>query len=167
MISILQIWRALLKKTMSQIDSKFSQANINENDSKFKSKFDSKFLNEGGNGEVFEATDKTNGLKYAIKKINQKESGNVEREKKIKDCDHPNVVKYIDSWEEGDYLYIQMELCDRENLAVWLLKNDKAVREAQFLSIYKQIVRAVKYLHSKGFIHRDLKVNININKFSV
>lgn len=85
----------------------------------------------------------------------------MEREKKIKDCDHPNVVKYIDSWEEGDHLYIQMELCQKDNLAVWLLKNDKAAREAQFLSIFKQIVSAVKYLHSKGFIHRDLKVIIN------
>lgn len=154
---------------MSKNLSKISQANISENKSKFESKFDSKFLAEGGNGEVFEATEKGSGKKFAIKKmiLTKESSKQFEREKKFKYLDHPNIVRYYDSWDDGKYQYIQMELCKRDNLADWLKKSDETTRKAQYISIFLQIVRAVKHLHSIGFMHRDLKVNIKfIKKFS-
>lgn len=33
---------------------------------------------------------------------------------------HPNVLAYIDSWEEDEALYIQTELCESGNLAQFL-----------------------------------------------
>lgn len=33
---------------------------------------------------------------------------------------HPNVLAYIDSWEEEDILYIQTELCELGNYATFL-----------------------------------------------
>lgn len=33
---------------------------------------------------------------------------------------HPNTLAYIDSWEEGDVLFIQTELCESGNLARFL-----------------------------------------------
>lgn len=33
---------------------------------------------------------------------------------------HPNVLKYIDSWEQDDVLFIQTELCELGDLAKFL-----------------------------------------------
>lgn len=65
------------------------------------------------------------------------------------------------------YLYIQMQLCRKQSLKDWLFESNKMVRDNESLAIFKQIVEAVEYVHLKGLIHRDLKVNIliKLNEF--
>ncbi|XP_020834728.1 eukaryotic translation initiation factor 2-alpha kinase 3 [Phascolarctos cinereus] len=57
------------------------------------------------------------------------------------------------------YLYIQMQLCRKENLKDWM--NQRCALEererAMCLHIFLQIAEAVEFLHSKGLMHRDLK----------
>ncbi|XP_013872530.1 eukaryotic translation initiation factor 2-alpha kinase 3 [Austrofundulus limnaeus] len=57
------------------------------------------------------------------------------------------------------YLYIQMQLCRKENLKDWM--GQRCLREqrelSQCLDIFLQIAEAVDFLHSKGLMHRDLK----------
>ncbi|XP_045440150.1 eukaryotic translation initiation factor 2-alpha kinase 3 isoform X5 [Pipistrellus kuhlii] len=57
------------------------------------------------------------------------------------------------------YLYIQMQLCRKENLKDWM--NSRCSMEergwATCLHIFLQIAEAVEFLHSKGLMHRDLK----------
>ncbi|XP_074847776.1 eukaryotic translation initiation factor 2-alpha kinase 3 isoform X2 [Carettochelys insculpta] len=57
------------------------------------------------------------------------------------------------------YLYIQMQLCRKENLKDWM--NRRCTIEererAECLQIFLQIAEAVQFLHSKGLMHRDLK----------
>ncbi|XP_073337786.1 interferon-induced, double-stranded RNA-activated protein kinase isoform X2 [Pagrus major] len=77
---------------------------------------------------------------------------------------------YSSSQSTGDssvkYLYIQMELCDTKTLRVWIDEKNiqnvkKSLRDSKrredSLTIAKQIVRGVEYIHSKNLIHRDLK----------
>lgn len=55
------------------------------------------------------------------------------------------------------FLYIQMQLCQRQSLREWLKM--QPVRDYfHVLHIFHQIVDAVEYIHLQGLIHRDLKV---------
>ncbi len=56
------------------------------------------------------------------------------------------------------YLYIQMELCEKESLKEWLCNNPLNRDRQIVLDIFHQIVSAVDYVHDSGLMHRDLKV---------
>ena len=59
------------------------------------------------------------------------------------------------------FIYIQMELCQRETLRHWLdIYKDEKRERIQILSIFDQILHAISYIHSQELIHRDLKVFI-------
>lgn len=54
------------------------------------------------------------------------------------------------------YLFIQMQLCQRESLKDWLKANHE--RDHVFcLTVFEQILCAVEYFHGRGLMHRDLK----------
>ncbi|KAM9842412.1 eukaryotic translation initiation factor 2-alpha kinase 3 isoform 1-T2 [Aulostomus maculatus] len=57
------------------------------------------------------------------------------------------------------YLYIQMQLCRKENLKDWMAQRclPEQREHSQCLDIFLQIAEAVDFLHSKGLMHRDLK----------
>lgn len=57
------------------------------------------------------------------------------------------------------YLYIQMQLCRKENLKDWMAQRCLLEQREhnQCLDIFLQIADAVDFLHSKGLMHRDLK----------
>ncbi|XP_072042264.1 eukaryotic translation initiation factor 2-alpha kinase 3-like [Amphiura filiformis] len=55
------------------------------------------------------------------------------------------------------YLYIQMQLCQKETLKDWLSSNTLSRDRTRLLHIFDQILEAVHYVHGCGMIHRDLK----------
>ena len=64
-----------------------------------------------------------------------------------------------DNWtEEGDYLFIAMQLCS-STLADYLEQNPRIRDRKEMLELFGQIVDAVSFVHSRDMIHRDLKVN--------
>lgn len=71
-----------------------------------------------------------------------------------------NTVGQLQPSSPKVYLYIQMQLCRKENLKDWM--NRRCSLEDRehgvCLHIFLQIAEAVEFLHSKGLMHRDLKV---------
>lgn len=70
-----------------------------------------------------------------------------------------NTVDRLQPSSPKVYLYIQMQLCRKENLKDWMSRRcsmeDREHRVC--LHIFLQIAEAVQFLHSKGLMHRDLK----------
>ncbi|KAG6880196.1 hypothetical protein C0992_003860 [Termitomyces sp. T32_za158] len=73
---------------------------------------------------------------------------------------HPNVLGYIDSWEENDALYIQTELCTSGNLRQFLETFGNAYRKLSEDRVWKILVdlsNGLRFVHDAGVIHLDLK----------
>lgn len=70
-----------------------------------------------------------------------------------------NTAEKLNPGSPKVYLYIQMQLCRKENLKDWMearcTLEDRP--RAESLHIFLQIAEAVQFLHSKGLMHRDLK----------
>ena len=76
----------------------------------------------------------------------------------LKDVNHPNIIKLIDVKETLKHIYIITEYCNGGNLKEYLNKYKKLSEEiVQY--IMKQVIEAMKYLHNKKIMHRNLKLN--------
>ncbi|RHZ46545.1 hypothetical protein Glove_615g24 [Diversispora epigaea] len=121
-------------------------------------------LGEGGFGKCYEAK-KGNGQVFAIKvlsklKLRGKESTKerITNEIKIhKAMNHPNIVSFYDYFEDINFVYIVMELCENKTLADMLRKR-RFLTEAEVRYYMLQILDACNYMHQNMMIHRDLKL---------
>ena len=121
------------------------------------------FLGEGGFARCFQMKDDT-GRTFAAKTVakasikNEKTKTKLLSEIKIhKSMSHPNIVEFIDCFEDDVNVYILLEICPNQSL-MDLLKNRKILTEAEARYFMVQIVGAVKYLHRRKVVHRDLKL---------
>lgn len=73
--------------------------------------------------------------------------------------DHENIVHLIETFETADSLYLVMEYVPGVNLDEHLQQRpNRALSENEARKIFRQIVAAVDYCHSRWVVHRDLKV---------
>jgi serine/threonine protein kinase len=73
--------------------------------------------------------------------------------------DHPNIVRLEEVYESQSEIYLVQELCLGGELFDRLDEQpDYHYTEAECARLVKQMLNAVRYLHSKGIIHRDLKL---------
>ncbi|KAI0829716.1 hypothetical protein BC628DRAFT_1487315 [Trametes gibbosa] len=73
---------------------------------------------------------------------------------------HPNILGYIDSWEEDETLYIHTELCELGNFAHFLWEYGRAfsrLDEARVWKIMAELSAGLRFIHDAGTIHLDLK----------
>ncbi|XP_013360476.1 PREDICTED: wee1-like protein kinase 2 [Chinchilla lanigera] len=73
---------------------------------------------------------------------------------------HPHVVRYYSSWAENDYVIIQNEYCNGGSLQAAVSENMKSgnhFQEPTLRDILLQISLGLKYIHSSGMVHLDIK----------
>jgi serine/threonine protein kinase len=69
---------------------------------------------------------------------------------------HPYIIKLIDVLEDDKTFFIIMEYLDGRDLFEFINRN--FMNEVKSKKILYCIFRAVKYLHTFGIVHRDLKL---------
>ena len=73
-------------------------------------------------------------------------------------CQHNNIVKLLDLFENSDYYYVVMEYMSGSDMFDFLQKRNFCLSEELVKTQLIQLILAVKYLHSFGIVHRDLKL---------
>ena len=105
--------------------------------------------------------EKTPHKLYAIKSINIRKISKNNFDELIKEVDiissldHPNIIKFYETYNDQFYFHIVMELCRGKDLLSRIYKNK--MDEKIICFIIMKILHSISYCHSKGIIHRDLK----------
>jgi len=78
---------------------------------------------------------------------------------------HKNVIRLYDTFIADSYLLLVIELCGGSDLLSYVRKRRK-LAEPVAKTVFKQIIDGISYCHSKGIVHRDIKLdNILLNEY--
>jgi eukaryotic-like serine/threonine-protein kinase len=120
-------------------------------------------LGAGGMADVFLAEDQQLGRKVALKLMYRRFSedpGFVERFRREAQAaaglQHPNVVSVYDRGSYDDTYYIAMEYLPGRSLKQ-LIRQEAPLDPVRAINITLQILKAARFAHRRGVIHRDLK----------
>ena len=119
----------------------------------------------GSYGSVFQVKFRKRGdnsqaclKKIRMDNVSPKERAAAHQEVKLlASLNHPYVLKYNESFQYQQFLCIVTEFCEAGDLYHWLKKQRTYVKEDVIIDMFSQIVLAVKYVHDKKVLHRDLK----------
>eukprot|EP00826_Nyctotherus_ovalis_P024936 TRINITY_DN1924_c0_g1_i1.p1 TRINITY_DN1924_c0_g1~~TRINITY_DN1924_c0_g1_i1.p1 ORF type:complete len:511 (-),score=154.05 TRINITY_DN1924_c0_g1_i1:187-1719(-) len=121
-----------------------------------------KRLGVGKFGVVNQAClNKDKNKKFAIKSIKiesiMSELKLIENELDIlMQVDHPNIIKYYETYNDGEYLHIVTELCTGGELFERIVHKGR-FSESEAANIIEKILSAISFLHNLGICHRDIK----------
>lgn len=165
----------------SAIPEDFKRISIIDYDSIFKIKTDEyieitdknkkykiKYIGEGSYAKVFKYKDKEYNKTFVIKRANKNmREDELERFKlefkSMKNLNSPYIVE-VYRIDEKNMEYL-MEYMD-ETLEQYIDKNNTKLNMNSRVMFVRQILRAFKYIHSKGVLHRDISTkNILVKKY--
>ncbi|MBI3891307.1 MAG: serine/threonine protein kinase [Candidatus Wallbacteria bacterium] len=117
----------------------------------------------GGMGEVYKGVHETTEQVVAIKVLHSSEEEDTQLLKRFRReivsagrLSHDNIVRLFESGEEDDFIWYAMEYIDGSSLSDLLAKTEQ-MPVPQALAIAQDICKAFVYMHSRGFVHRDIK----------
>ncbi|XP_073661819.1 serine/threonine-protein kinase Nek1 isoform X6 [Tursiops truncatus] len=121
-------------------------------------------IGEGSFGKAILVKSIEDGRQYVIKEINISSMSSKEREESrrevavLANMKHPNIVQYRESFEENGSLYIVMDYCEGGDLFK-RINAQKGIlfQEDQILDWFVQICLALKHVHDRKILHRDIK----------
>lgn len=147
------------QKTMKPVRFRTSNQTIDD----LKNQYEVDYKNPLGSGQyglVFKAKNqKDQTQKVAIKCITKKgmtieELMDLKKEVQIMMAlDHPNIVKYFETYEDWQNIFLVMELCEGGEI----LKSQENRTEAMWAKEVRKLLKALNHCHQQGIIHRDIK----------
>ena len=134
-----------------------------------------KLKGSGSFGKIYKSTKEGRQEFFAVKKISRELFNKpqfkkyLENELKIlNELNHPNICKIIEVKVSFNHYYLVMEYINGGSLSdcleKYLQKNNRPFTEEIVQYLMRQIIDAFKYIHGKGIMHRDIKLeNIMVN----
>ncbi|HST55637.1 MAG TPA: Stk1 family PASTA domain-containing Ser/Thr kinase [Solirubrobacteraceae bacterium] len=120
-------------------------------------------IGSGGMADVYLARDQLLGREVAVKLLHDRFAEDQEFVERFKreassaaGLSHPNVVGIFDRGEWNGTYYIAMEYVPGRSLKA-IVREQGALEPALAINIVTQILRAARFAHRRGVIHRDLK----------
>jgi serine/threonine protein kinase len=120
-------------------------------------------LGNGKFGLVRLGTHKMTGRDVAVKVMKKMDMKQMDLElvrteiEILKICQHPNIIRLYDVFENIDHIYIIMEYCEGGDLFSYIEKRGFKLEEKRAAQVIHKLSTAIYYLHSYGITHRDLK----------
>ncbi|PSC75327.1 alanine aminotransferase [Micractinium conductrix] len=126
-------------------------------------------LGVGGFSKVKAAVERGSGKEYACKIMSLPSAASTSKEDQnlramilgelaaMSGLDHPGVVCMKEYFVHGGRVYMIMELLEGGSLLDRLSTHGR-FRESDARAIFAQVIRAVRYMHARGVVHRDLKM---------
>ncbi|MFB8771490.1 serine/threonine-protein kinase [Streptomyces broussonetiae] len=123
-------------------------------------------IGQGGMGRVWRAVDEILDRPVAVKEMRidglDAEDERTRRERALREAratariDHPNVVRVYDAVDEGERLWIVMELVRGRSLER-IMAEDGPLTPAEAARTGLGLVAALREVHARGVLHRDIK----------
>lgn len=114
--------------------------------------------------KVYRVQNKTNYNVCACKEISKEKLADfskfINEINILSKCDHPNIIKLYEVFEDSKHINLIMEECTGGELFQRILDitdNGEKFSEKEVAVIFKQLMSAVCYCHNQGICHRDLK----------
>lgn len=115
-------------------------------------------IGEGTFGKVRLGLHRLTNTRVAIKQIPKAHSASLTREiHHHRRLHHPHVMQLYEVIATEQYIWMVSELCAGGELYDYLVENE-VLAEPEARRIFGQLCLAVAYVHSKGIVHRDLKL---------
>lgn len=122
---------------------------------------DQKEIGTGGYGKVYVAQDRE--MKDRMVAIKRVVVGDAQKKKIfakevtiMKELDHPNICKLLETYEQGRFMFFVMEWCEGGEVFDRIMEHGM-IAEQTTADIVKQAASALKYAHDRGIAHRDMK----------